>query len=521
VASRPEVERALVRANATPSLEEANRFYAGRVSDYARVLALVFGGVYAAGIVLVLLIAPESFVAFHLHPAKIANLAFVIVCLAVWRLTRRPQSPAWFAVVGDLALPPSIALAVAVVVHSLPALSGVWSIPLLVAALLLSVRAALIPSPASRSALVGILTGGPVTWAGYALASRDPGLQAPLTPQLATVIVGAWCMALSAATAQISKVIYGLQREIASARKLGQYVLGDLIGEGGMGAVYRAEHALLRRPTAIKLLLPERTGPENLQRFEREVQLTAKLSHPNTVQIYDYGRTPDGIFYYAMEYLDGVTLEELVRRFGPQPPGRVVNILMQTAAALSEAHALGLIHRDIKPSNILFCERGGVPDTVKLVDFGLVKHLVPSQGVELTQTDAITGTPQYMAPESILDPTSIDHRVDLYALGGVGYFLLCGRSPFEGASVLEVCGHHLHTPAEPPSRKLGTELPAALEALVLGCLEKKPEQRPRDADELYQALLECARTLPWSLADARSWWSEFREAERTGSRAPN
>lgn len=278
-----------------------------------------------------------------------------------------------------------------------------------------------------------------------------------------------------------------------------------------MGAVYRAQHALLRRPTAVKLLLPGRVGPESIARFEREVQITAELTHPNTVAIYDYGHTPDGVFYYAMEFLDGVSLQELVERFGPQPSSRVAHVLLQAAGALAEAHALGLIHRDVKPANILLCERGGVPDVVKLLDFGLVKSIGPSEGPELTQANSITGTPQFLAPESIGDPTAVDHRVDIYGLGCVAYFLLTGRPPFEGKTVVEVCSHHLHSIPKPPSERLGAPVDAELEALVLACLAKKPEDRPRDAHALYATLSAIAQRMPWSLAEARAFWAEAEE----------
>jgi len=242
------------------------------------------------------------------------------------------------------------------------------------------------------------------------------------------------------------------------------------------------------------------------------VKLTARLTHPNTVAIYDYGQTRDGLFYYAMEYLDGLSLEELVKRFGPQPPGRVIHILLQAAGALAEAHALGLIHRDIKPANVLFCERGGIPDTVKLVDFGLVKSLEPEGGPALTHANAITGTPLYLAPEAITDPSGVDHRADFYGLGGVAYYLLTGRPPFEGQSVLEICGHHLHTPPTPPSALLSTPVPPDLEALVLKCLEKQPATRPGRSEELADALAECSKQSPWNVAEARAFWLKLRES---------
>jgi serine/threonine-protein kinase len=358
-----------------------------------------------------------------------------------------------------------------------------------------------------------------VAVASYVIASRSdlPGFATPLLIG-ATAI--AWCIPLVACSMLISRVIYGLHREIESVRRLGQYVLGDLIGEGGMGSVYRAEHALLRRPTAIKLLLPDRTGPDNLLRFEREVQRTAQLAHPNTVAVYDYGRTAQGVFYYAMELLDGITLQELVDRFGPQPAGRVVHILDQAAGALAEAHGLGLIHRDIKPANILFCERGGLPDVIKVVDFGLVKNLARTDPA-LTHADALIGTPLYMAPESINDPAAVDAGADLYALGGVGYFLVAGRPPFEGTSAVQICGQHLHSKPPAPSQKLGAPVPAGLEALLLSCLAKSKLGRPSSAEALREALADCARESPWSLAEARDWWRAFRRRDsEDGNAAP-
>jgi serine/threonine-protein kinase len=270
-----------------------------------------------------------------------------------------------------------------------------------------------------------------------------------------------------------------------------------------MGAVYVARHARLRRPTALKLILPGRTGSESLARFEREVQLTSQLTHPNTVAIYDFGRTPDGVFYYAMEFIDGLSLEELVKQHGPQPEARVVHILTQAAGALTEAHAFGLIHRDVKPANILLCERTGSGDVVKLLDFGLVKDIRPGAEPASTETDAIAGTPLYLAPEALTDPSSVDHRVDLYALGAVGYCLVTGAPPFHGRSTIEVCGHHLHTPPEPPSQRLGKAVHPGLEALLLACLAKKVADRPASARELQTRLGVCASELVWTTEDAK------------------
>src|SRR6185503_3012449 len=211
--------------------------------------------------------------------------------------------------------------------------------------------------------------------------------------------------------------------EVRDARRLGRYTLLEKIGEGGMGAVYSVRHAMLRRPTAMKLLPPQKFGAQNVARFEREVQLTARLTHPNTIRIFDYGRTPDGIFYYAMEYLDGANLAEVIAEGGPMPAGRVIHILDQVAGALTEAHGIGLIHRDVKPANIILTEQGGVPDVAKILDFGLVKEMGETGADPLTHADTLTGTPMYMSPEAIAAPDQVDARADLYALGAVGYYL--------------------------------------------------------------------------------------------------
>jgi serine/threonine protein kinase len=307
-----------------------------------------------------------------------------------------------------------------------------------------------------------------------------------------------------------SFVIYGLREEIRQAHRLGQYTLEEKLGEGGMGTVYRASHAMLRRPTAVKLLPPDKAGEVALQRFEREVQLTASLSHPNTISVFDYGRTPDGIFYYAMEYLDGTNLHDLVKEDGPQPPGRVVHILGQVASALVEAHGVGLIHRDVKPENVILCERGGVPDVAKVVDFGLVKDLEPGADTRLTQANVVQGTPLYLSPEAISDPDAVDARSDLYSLGAVGYYLLTGTPVFSGRTLVEVCSHHLHTPPDPPSARVDTPIPADLEELILACLEKDPARRPFAAAVLRDALRSLAVAPEWTDKTAREWWTHWR-----------
>jgi serine/threonine-protein kinase len=289
--------------------------------------------------------------------------------------------------------------------------------------------------------------------------------------------------------------------------QLGQYTLEAKIGEGGMGTVHRARHAFLRRPTAIKVLRTDRAGATSLARFEREVLQTSRLTHPNTVAIYDYGHTEDGNFYYAMEYLDGLSLEELGAQDGPQPPGRVVRIIRQACGALAEAHKRGIIHRDVKPANLYLCVRGDIPDYVKVLDFGLAKELWTVQP-ELSTAGDFLGTPLYMSPESIAQPRDIDERADLYALGAVAYFLLTGSPPFDGDRLVEVCAKTLHLEPEPPSLRLGKPVPKTLEDLVLRCLAKLPEHRPATATELAEALSRCDDVPAWTDADAEKWWNE-------------
>lgn len=397
---------------------------------------------------------------------------------------------------------------------------------------MLLVYAVYVPSTARRTLTVaGLMTVPLLTCVFIAFRAYDPALHDPpaaywpkgevgAVAYPATIFNAAWWGVAVAMAAAFSQTIYGLRKAVSDIRKLGQYTLEEKLGEGGMGVVYRASHAMLRRPTAIKLLSPDRTGKESLTRFEREVQRTAMLTHPNTVTVYDYGRTTEGVFYYAMELLEGVTLEEIVRIDGPQPEERVIHLLEQAAASLAEAHDAGLIHRDVKPGNILVVDRGGIADLVEVLDFGLVKDVgykeregTPLE-TALTRADAITGTPLYIAPETVTDPENVDARTDLYALGAVGYWLLTGTHVFGGKSVLEVCGHHLHSTPEPPSRRLGRPVGGDLEALILACLSKRPEDRPASAHVLREKLRECAAAGGWTQARASEWWTLHRSKPR-------
>ncbi|MCE9564735.1 MAG: serine/threonine protein kinase [Planctomycetes bacterium] len=307
--------------------------------------------------------------------------------------------------------------------------------------------------------------------------------------------------------------------ELYRARKFGQYRLQEKLGAGGMGEVYRAEHELLKRSCAIKLIRPGiDADPAAIARFEQEVRATARLSHWNTVEIYDYGRTDEGAFYYVMELLRGLSLDELVRRHGPLPPGRVVYLLTQVCAALREAHTQGLIHRDIKPANIFSASRGGVHDVAKLLDFGLV-HQVAGNADDRTEEGVISGSPAYMAPEQAIAGGPVDARCDLYALGGVAYFLLTGRSPFDGATIYDQLAAHRHTPVVPPSKRV-EGVPRDLERVVLRCLAKTPGERFLTADALQQALRECECASEWDVERAARWWAACPEVPESVEAAP-
>jgi len=299
-------------------------------------------------------------------------------------------------------------------------------------------------------------------------------------------------------------------------RQLGQYTLQEKIGEGAMGVVYRAQHGLLRRDTAIKLLLPDRADPESVARFEREVCLSCQLTHPNTIQVFDYGRTPDGIFYYAMEYLRGLNLHDLVGRYGPQPQARVVHVLIQICDSLSEAHALGLVHRDIKPDNVFLCHRGGIPDCVKVLDFGLIREFQSEIPASPVFPSTIEGTPSYIPPEAIHNRSPIDPRSDLYSVGALGYYLVSGQPVFDAEDVAQLYEKHLRELPMPPSRRTANPVGREFENLLLECLAKEPGDRPLSASALREKLASLTETAPWNHHQGAAWWEAHPEASING-----
>ena len=489
---------------------------------YLQKRVALFTGVSWAFFTVVLLIdwsVPEMEGESILPSTQIASLVMAISNVAVWVYTRRGERPAWACRTLDLATM-AVGAGMTSMLPLIPPVEGAggamglfMTVPFGVVILL---RAAIIPSSAWLSIAVGLIWGGVMTatstigWEGISITiPGQPNDQQWLMP---LVLNGYATLAFAFVAGVISHVVFGLQTKVREAMQLGQYTLVSKIGEGGMGVVYRARHAMMQRPTAIKLLSVRESSELQLARFEREVQLTARLSHPNTITIFDYGRTDEGTFYYAMELLDGASLQRVIDVVGAQPPERVVQILLHVAGALEEAHGAGLIHRDIKPANIILCTQGGKPDVAKLLDFGLVKEIVTNEDANLTSDGTVTGTPLYMAPETLTASSNSDGRSDIYSLGAVAYVLLTGEHVFPGTSLVEICGHHLHSKPMPPSERLGKSLPDDLERLVLDCLAKDPNDRPQSAGDLSERLKQCSAAGNWRTHDAHEWWDEYGDA---------
>lgn len=298
---------------------------------------------------------------------------------------------------------------------------------------------------------------------------------------------------------------------VNQAQQLGQYTLEKRIGSGGMGSVYRARHAMLRRPTAVKLLNPKSSDPDAFARFEREVQLTAQLTHPNTIAVYDYGRTAEGVFYYAMEYLEGLSMRQLVKRFGPVNEARAIHLLRQIAGSLEEAHQAGLVHRDVKPANVFVTERGGQLDVVKVLDFGLVEETDAERSDRGRRL--VVGTPAYMAPEVIRDPDRISPLVDIYSFGCLAYYLVTGSPVFRGEDNRSIYKKQLEDTPRPPSSRLKSPLTEEFEKLILSCLKKAPSDRPKSMRTIMNTFDAMPLAYMWDEGEARSWWARHSESK--------
>jgi serine/threonine-protein kinase len=510
-----------------------HELWQSRLSRFGRVLAIVSLVYPGLNVFFSAWLGQPLFNRVSLPPG-VAVVAFA----ALWLLLRGAPRPRGFVRVVELSALFAGTASLSAMLLVMPLVAQPESVVRGALTFVLLGYAVYVPSTPRHTLVVASLMTVPLLACVFiAYRSWDPALHDPpaaIWPkgpigELAygvTIYSAIWWATAVAMAVGFSRVLYGLRKEVSDIRRLGQYALEEKLGEGGMGVVYRASHAMLRRPTAIKLLSPDRAGKEALARFEREVQRTAMLTHPNTVTVFDYGRTADGVFYYAMELLEGASLDEIVEVDGPQPEERVIHLLEQVAGSLAEAHDAGLIHRDIKPGNILVVDRGGLSDLVKVVDFGLVKDVgfktkdgrTPDPA--LTEANTIAGTPLYIAPEALTAPETIDARADLYALGAVGYWLLTGTHVFSGRSIVEVFAHHLHSKPEAPSTRLGAPIASDLEELLLACLAKRPEDRPASAQVLRDRLRACAAAGRWTNARAAQWWKlRGRELRSSRSRA--
>jgi hypothetical protein len=508
--------------SAVPSNSEGDRLLVNRrIAYFGGVFFLLSLAFYIRNVALISFMERtwpplgQSALLFHAAAIAVAGLQWLL-CRGGKRSSKQLNLIDVGGLVGSMALYAALIVAEASSFDHAIAVQSAGAEVLLMALVMVALvvtHAIIVPATVRRmfwlSAVAAAI--GPIT--AYVVTAKSFPLEVlqrkPWLPLNEALYVGMWAFLTVAVSTIAARVIHGLQQRVRDANEVGQYTLEEKIGEGGMGVVYRARHALLRRPTAVKLLAPGRAGEQAVRRFEQEVQLTSALTHPNTIAIFDFGRTPDGIFYYAMEYLDGITLEDLVAHAGAQPAARVVHILKQVCGALVEAHAIGLIHRDIKPANLMLCVRGRIPDQIKVLDFGLVKeHGAEAAAAGLSMSGALIGTPAYLAPEAILDPTSVDARSDLYAVGAVGYQLLVGEPVFAGKTILEICAHHLHSEPAPPSQRARSPIPVSLDRLVLRCLAKDPAARPASAAAIIAELDQLDDLGTWTVADAQRWWQE-------------
>jgi serine/threonine-protein kinase len=345
------------------------------------------------------------------------------------------------------------------------------------------------------------------------------------TPAPLAIVVMTWPNFACAVLAMLpSQVLQRIGRRLREAQEMGSYQLVEKLGTGGMGEVWRAKHRLLARDAAIKLVRPEVLGARTdaearvmIRRFEREAQATAQLSSPHTIQVFDFGTAEDGTFYYVMELLAGRDLESVVREFGPMPANRAIYLLRQVCHSLADAHVRGLVHRDIKPANIYVCRMGLEYDFVKVLDFGLVKFNRHSGGSDTLATldHTTSGTPAYMAPETILGDVNVDRRADVYSLGCVAYYLLTGQLVFDADTPMKMLMEHVNAAPIRPSQRTELPIPRELDDLVMACLQKDPNLRPQDAEALFRMACQCHTCEGWTPDLARSWW-EVHMREFTG-----
>jgi serine/threonine-protein kinase len=383
----------------------------------------------------------------------------------------------------------------------------------------------MVPAPVRKSLATGFAAATMEIGVIFILAATAGNPLPELFPFIAFCAPNFACVALSAIPL---RALARMARDVEKAKEMGSYRLTEKLGEGGMGEVWRAEHRMLARPAAIKLVNVERLArePEErtqvLRRFEREAQATAALFSQHTIDVFDFGVTPDGVFYYVMELLDGLDLDSLITRYGPMSPERVVHVLSQVCDSLGDAHLSGVIHRDVKPANIYLCRYGHQVDFAKVLDFGLVKLSGDLRGdaAKLTVEGTVAGTPAFIAPEAALGADEVDARADIYAMGCVAYWMLTGQLVFENDSPMQTLIDHVHTDPVPPSQRVETPIPEALEALVLSCLAKEPADRPASAEHLKERLGHIELESAWTPERAERWWDRHlppREKDRARS----
>jgi len=499
-------------------------FVRERLALLAKTLFLVSFGFWLFLLASLTLIGGADAFAVVRGPVALGHICASLTMAVLWLVTSRARIS-----LDALGALDAVSFALAGVFLSWMTITDEGQILQVLLALLVTVmvRAILMPSRPGRTALISALVFAPTVVVCIArhhptafLPGFSPGYQ-KLHMTLNTIL---WAVLGTVVATIVSRVLYGLRRQVAEASELGQYLLEEQIGGGGMGEVWRARHRLLIRPAAIKVIRQTAVrgmaaDPELLvRRFEREARATAALTSPHTVQLYDFGVAEDGRLYYVMELLDGLDLDTLVRREGPLPAERVVHLLRQVCAALQDAHANGLVHRDIKPANVVVSRAGTTFDFVKVLDFGLVK-LDSSMDVDrdllkLSTDDGWSGTPGYMAPEVVMGATETDHRVDIYALGCVAYWLLTGKLVFEGENAMQVMMQHATAEPRRPSARIGRAMPAGLEGLVMECLEKDPARRPASAQVVSERLAAVPLPSAWTAERAEQWWAAHRPGSR-------
>jgi serine/threonine-protein kinase len=438
-------------------------------------------------------------------PANPIAFGCILVSIALFIVSRRPGVRASRLV--DLALLYEIILAAGI------GIVNQWtpnSIGLSWIVVVILLHPLIVPAPMVKACAASLVAAS-MDFVGLAVAGARGAELPPLTVMMWTYLPNYLCAALAVVP---TRVRMRMEEHRTTARELGSYKVGELLSRGGMGEIYKAEHRMLARPAAVKLIRTDFMGGVNeeerrrvVQRFQREAKVTAGLRSPHTVAVYDYGVAQDGTLYYVMELLEGLDLQTLVDKFGPVDSGRVVHILLQVCDSLGEAHECGLIHRDIKPSNVFLSHYGSHVDFVKVLDFGLARRAdLGKVDVQVTGEMTVLGTPGFMAPEQILGSTEIGPKTDLYAVGCLAYWLVTGKLVFEGKPPHEVLAHHVSTPPLPPSHRTELAVPASLDRVVLACLEKDPERRPSSADALAGLLRNVQPLPPWTAERARLWW---------------